>query len=144
METNYFQRLQYTYSLSVLFFMSFSSFMFGFGAARNICTMYMYKFTFDLEPSQVQLIGTIFQLVSWVRIPISLVIDLKILKSRKYILFYSQIAQAVCCFLVMTEIAGGPKQYVGILLVDSIIGMLMVSIKDAIFVEQGRKDIEKG
>jgi hypothetical protein len=94
-ESSFIERLRENYAPSVVFFFAMCAFCGGFGMSRGLCTLNIYKEVFKLEPSQIQRNDAILQLIAFFRIPLSLAIDLKILRHRKYILFFCGLGQAV-------------------------------------------------
>lgn len=74
----------------------------------------------------------------------SLAIDLKIFKRRKYILFVCGIGQAFTLLGIVSGMACEPRTFVACLALTDIFGLAVASINAALQVEQARKDIQHG
>lgn len=138
------QRIFTNYSPSVLSFFTLCAFNGGIGLSRSLCTINIYKEVFKLEPSMVQTFDVILQMVVFLRFPLCLCIDMRLIKNRRHILFFSGLGQALCLVLIFTEIADTAYLFFVTLTIDCFFGLIIVSLKETLLVEQSRKDIEKG
>lgn len=129
------KRICKNYSPSILFFFTLCAFNGGIGLSRSLCTINIYKEIFKLEPSVVQSFDVILQMVVFLRFPLCFCIDLKLIKNRRYILFFSGLGQAVCLIMIFTEIVNTAYLFFATLVVDCFFGLIIVSLKETLLVE---------
>ena len=86
----------------------------------------------------------ILQFLVFLRIPLCLSIDMRLIKNRRFILFICSIGQCFCLSLIFTEIAGTVDLFFLTLLVDCFFGLVINSLRETLLVEQSRNDIEHG
>ena len=83
-------------------------------------------------------------MVVFLRFPVCLCIDLRIISNRRYILFFCGLGQAMCLVAIFTEVANTAHLFFASLICDCLFGLIIVSLKETLLVEQSRKDIVNG
>lgn len=76
--------------------------------------------------------------------PISLMIDLRVLKYRKYLLSYSALIQGLCMLVCCLRLNDNPYTFYTTMYIECAVGLVFGAVKDTIWIEQARNDITYG
>ena len=80
----------------------------------------------------------------FLKFPICLSIDLRIITKRRLVLFICGIGQCICIAAIFTDTVVTPNTFFLTLCVDCLFGLIISALRETLLVEQGRKDIVNG
>lgn len=89
-----------------------------------------------MEPGLVQRFDALFSFFVWFRIPISMCLDLRIVKYKKFIALVSAAVSTVCFLIIATGVCNTPYFFVYTLVVEKLLGDLVINtIRETLWVE---------